>query len=133
MSYGAPDRVPYFEEGIRKDVLEAWRRQGIPPGVNPAELFPSDGREELIVDLDPQPYPEQWPTSRPELTAFRRRLDPDDPNRLPAGWSKRVRAWSDRDYVLMLRIHRGFFQTMGVQDWSRFREVICLFFWTTHQ
>jgi len=26
----------------------------------------------------------------------------------------------------MLRIHRGFFQTMGVRDWSRFREVIYL-------
>jgi hypothetical protein len=27
MRYGAPDRVPYFEEGIRDDVLRAWRRQ----------------------------------------------------------------------------------------------------------
>ncbi len=26
----------------------------------------------------------------------------------------------------MLRIHRGFFQTMGVEDWSRFREIIYL-------
>ena len=29
MRYGAPDRVPYFEEGIRDDVLRAWRRQGL--------------------------------------------------------------------------------------------------------
>ncbi len=126
MSYGMADRVPYFEEGIREDVLEAWRRQGTPPGVNPADLFPSDRREELIVDVDPRPTPEKWPTSRSDLAAFRRRLDPDDPGRLPAGWSQGVPAWAERDHVLMLRIHRGFFQTMGVRDWSRFREVIYL-------
>ncbi len=126
MSYGTPDRVPYFEEGIRKDVLKAWRRQGMPPDVNPADLFPSDRREELMVDVEPHPTPQKWPTSRSELEAFRRRLNPDDSGRLPAGWSKRVRAWSGRDYVLMLRIHRGFFQTMGVEDWSRFREIIYL-------
>jgi uroporphyrinogen decarboxylase len=126
MSYGAPDRVPYFEEGIRNDVLKAWRRQGLPPEVNPAELFPSDRREELLVDVDPRPTPKKWPTSRTELAAFSRRLDPDDHDRLPAGWAERVRAWSGRDYVVMLRLHRGFFQTMGVQDWSRFREIIYL-------
>ena len=126
MSYGVPDRVPYFEEGIRKDVLKAWRRQGMPPKVNPAELFPSDRREELLVDLDPRPTPQKCPTSRSDLAAFRRCLDPDDSGRLPAGWSKRVRAWSGRDYVLMLRIHRGFFETMGVGDWLRFQEVIYL-------
>jgi uroporphyrinogen decarboxylase len=121
-----PDRVPYFEEGIRKDVLKAWRRQGLQPGTNPAELFPSDHCEELQVDVDPRPTPDKWPASRAELTAFRRRLDPYDPDRLPAGWSGRVRAWAARDHVLMLRIHRGFFQTLGVQDWARFREVIYL-------
>jgi hypothetical protein len=126
MSYGAPDRVPYFEEGIREDVLQAWRRQGMPPEADLAEMFPADRREELIVDLEPRPYPEKWPASRAELEAFRRRLDADDHGRLPAGWSKRVRAWSGRDDVLMLRIHRGFFQTMGVRDWSRFREIIYL-------
>ena len=76
MSYGAPDRVPYFEEGIRNDVLKAWRRQGLPPEVNPAELFPSDRREEWLVDVDPRPTPKKWPTSRAELAAFSRRLDP---------------------------------------------------------
>ncbi len=28
MQFGKPDRVPYFEEGIRKDVLKAWRTTG---------------------------------------------------------------------------------------------------------
>jgi hypothetical protein len=126
MRYGAPDRVPYFEEGIREDVLRTWRRQGLSPGVNPADLFPSDRREEVLLEVDPRPPLKKWPTCRAELGALRQRLDADDRGRLPAGWKKRVRAWTDRDHVLMVRIHRGFFQTMGVQDWSRFRELIYL-------
>lgn len=126
MRYGAPDRVPYFEEGIREDVLQAWHRQGLPRDVDPAEHLPSDRREEILVDVDPRPPFEQWPTCRAELGALQQRLDADDENRLPENWSRCVRTWSDRDHVLMVRIHRGFFQTMGVQDWSRFREVIYL-------
>ena len=30
MRFGRPDRVPYFEEGIRKEVVRAWRKQGLP-------------------------------------------------------------------------------------------------------
>jgi hypothetical protein len=126
MGYGTPDRAPYFEEGIREEVLEAWRLQGMPLEANPAEMFPTDCREELMVDVDPRPTPEKWPTSRSELDALRQRLDARDQDRLPKEWSKRVRAWSARDHVLMLRIHRGFFQTMGVSDWRRFMEVIYL-------
>ena len=29
MEFRAPDRVPYFEEGIRDEVVAAWRRQGL--------------------------------------------------------------------------------------------------------
>jgi len=126
MHYGAPDRAPYFEEGIREDVLQVWYRQGLPPDMDLAELFPSDRHEEILVDVDPRPTFEKWPTCRAELAALQQRLDADDRGRLPPGWSRRVRAWAGRDHVLMVRIHRGFFQTMGVQDWSRFRNVIYL-------
>ena len=34
MHYGKPDRVPYFEEGIRKEVLKLWRKQGLPRGAD---------------------------------------------------------------------------------------------------
>jgi len=34
MRYGRPDRVPYFEEGIRTEVLETWHSQGMPPHVD---------------------------------------------------------------------------------------------------
>jgi hypothetical protein len=126
MGYGKPDRVPYFEEGIRDDVLSLWRRQGLAPDADLSEMFPSDEREELIVDLEPLPWPRKWPTSSSELEALRRRLHPDDPRRLPKNWAGCVRAWQARDHVLMLRVHRGFFLSLGVRDWSRFTEVIRL-------
>ena len=40
MGYGKPDRVPYFEEGIRKDVLRAWWTQGLARETNLEALFP---------------------------------------------------------------------------------------------
>jgi uroporphyrinogen decarboxylase len=124
MRYGTPDRVPYFEEGIRKEVVRMWRKQGLKRGSDLSLMFPSDRREEIAPDLEPHLRLTPWPTSRSELDVFRQRLDPDDPGRLPWRWGKRVRAWQNRDHVLILRVHRGFFLSMGVDGWKRFKEVI---------
>ncbi len=126
MRLGTPDRVPYFEEGLRDDTLRAWRRQGLPRGSRVSRLFQSDRREEPELDLRPLPEPDSWPTSVSELDNFSRLLDPEDPDRLPEDWAKHVRAGSDRDYVLMLRVHRGFFLSMGVRDWKRLTELMFL-------
>jgi hypothetical protein len=126
MRYGRPDRVPYFEEGIRKEVVRAWRKQGLSRGADLSRMFPTDRREEILVDLEPRPMFRRWPTSLSELEELRRRLDPDDPGRLPKKWRAQVRAWRERDYLLMLRVHRGFFLSMGVRGWDRFEEVISL-------
>ncbi len=126
MRYGTPDRVPYFEEGIREGVLEAWRAQGLPPDADLSQMFLSDRREEIRVDLDPRPEPEKWPTERAGLDDFRKRLDPDDPGRFPEGWPESVGQMRTQDNVLMLRVHRGFFQSMGVNDWERFNQMINL-------
>ena len=126
MRYGTPDRVPYFEEGIRKDVLKTWRHQGLSKDTDLFRMFPSDRREEIVPDLEPRPKFKKWPSSHAELAEMRRRLDPNARGRLPRGWTRRVRAWQNREHVLMLRIHRGFFQTMGVRDWHRFMELMDL-------
>ena len=126
MAYGTPDRTPYFEEGIRKEVIKAWRKQGLPKKADLSEMFPSDLRERMEVDLTPRPDLKHWPTTMTELDAFQQHLNPHDKNRLPKKWSKQVRAWKERDHVLMLYVHRGFFQTMGVRDWHRFKEIIYL-------
>ena len=126
LDYGRPDRVPLFEEGIRDEVLTAWRDQGLPAGAEFSSLFPSDKREELALDVEPRPALSRWPDERSLLEILRRRLDPDDPARLPADWPERVEAWKKRDHVLMLRVNWGFFQTLGVEGWSRFEEGIYL-------
>lgn len=126
MRYGQPDRVPYFEEGIREDVLRIWREQGMPADVPLSTLFQTDMQEELAPEIEPRPYPKKWPTKKSELRILRERLDPTDPARLPADWSQRVSSWRNRDHVLMIRVNHGIFQTLGINDWRRFSEVIYL-------
>ncbi|MGD1967603.1 MAG: uroporphyrinogen decarboxylase family protein [Desulfobacterales bacterium] len=124
MGYGMPDRVPYFEEGIRKDVLKAWRTQGLAKKADLAALFPSDFRERMEVDLEPRPKFISRLDKMTDLKKFKRRLDPTDKKRLPSRWSRRVRAWQSRDHVLMLYVHRGLFLTMGVGNWETFMELM---------
>jgi len=126
MGYGRPDRVPYFEEGIRKDVLKAWRTQGLAKDADLATLFPSDLRERIEVDLEPRPKLIAKLDKIADLKKFQRRLNPADKKRLPNRWSKRVRGWKSREHVLMLHVHRGFFLTMGVRNWRSFTDVMTL-------
>ena len=126
MRYGAPDRVPYLEEGLREGVLDLWRKQGLPRHKDFSQIFSFDKREEIEPDLDPRPDFSRWPTSRSDLELFRRRLDPTDPKRLPTDWASRVQAWKTRDHILTLWVHRGFFLSMGVRNWRRFTEVMLL-------
>jgi len=126
MRYEKADRVPYFEEGIRKDVIKAWRKQGLTKKAELSEMFSTDRHEEIETDLEPRPELKKWPASLNELDVLRKSLDPDDSRRLPWKWSQQVRTWRSRDHVLMLRVHRGFFLSMGVYGWDRFSEVIRL-------
>ena len=123
MRFGKPDRVPYFQEGIRPDVLTAWGRQGLRSADELSSLFPIDGRQEEEIDGYPHPRFLRWPRSVGGLNGFRRRLKPGD-NRLPSGWRKKVPAWRNRQDTLMLEVHQGFFLTMGVNDWKQFNWVI---------
>jgi hypothetical protein len=126
MRYGVPDRVPCFEEGIRREVFTAWRRQGLKRDSDLRQMFPYDRLEEIEPDLEPLPRFRKWPTSRPSLDSLRKHLDPADARRLPGNWQRKVRSWKDRDHVLMLRVHRGLFLSMGVSGWQRFDEVASL-------
>lgn len=124
MRYGNPDHVPYFEEGIRESVLKAWRQQGLPHDSKPFQNFPADQRVEIQPDVDPIPEFNKWPGSISDLDDLQRRLDPYDPKRLPEDWSDSLKVWQVSDQVTMLRVNHGFFQNMGVGDWSRFLEII---------
>ena len=124
MQFGSPDRVPYFEEGIRKEVLKVWRKQGLARGIDIKRLFPSDRLEELEPDVDPIPAIENWPSSLSQLGVLRKSLNPLDKGRVPKDLKEHVRAGKAREYTVFLRVHRGFFLSMGVRKWNRFAEVI---------
>lgn len=126
MNYGTPDRVPCFEEGIREEVIDAWRSQGLPKNKTLSQIFPYDKRREIIFDAEPHPKSEKLPTSDAELDTFRKSLDPTDPNRLSKNWKSFVETCHTGDHTLMLRVHSGLFLTMGVNTWSRFMEVMNL-------
>lgn len=121
---GRPDRIPSFDEGIRDDVLAAWQAQGLPVGADLHRVFGLARRAEIAPDFEPRPALDRRPVSRADLDEFRRRLDPHDPARLPGDWPDRVRAWSHADDILMLRVWRGFFLSMGVNGWDRFAEAV---------
>ncbi len=124
MQFGQPDHVPYFEEGIRPEVLEAWRSQGLTAQANLAAMFSTDQREEIDLDVYPHPWPKRWPSTKAELKAFARRLNPDDRSRLPDAWEQCLPGWKQHEQVLMMRIHQGFFLSMGVYGWQRFYELM---------
>lgn len=126
MQYGAPDRVPYFEEGLREDVLSSWRQQGLTRIADLHRQFPSDRRENITLNLEPIPRLKRWPTTLKDLNRFYQHFKFNERHRLPPQWRKHVKAWRHRDHVLMLYVHRGFFLSMGVQDWRRFHEVMLL-------
>ncbi len=123
---GSPDHPPLFPEGIREEVLRAWRRQGLPPCKPLGELFYYDEFEELAPDIYPRPYPRDWSQPGKVARELRRRLDPDDARRLPEDWPLRVRNWQGRQHPLFLRLHQGLFLSLGIEDWPRFREAIFL-------
>lgn len=126
MSFGNPDRVPYFEEGIRRDVLKTWRKQGLSSGKKLSDIFTTDRFEEIAPELDPIPDFDTWPTAVNELEILKNRLNPDDPHRFPRNWKKKFQLLKKNDQVLFYRVHRGLFLSLGVYKWHRFMEVISL-------
>jgi len=119
---GNPERIPYFEEGIRDDTIETWIKQGLPQDFDYKKRFPSDEREEIKLDVEPRPYFKEWPSSFKEIDLFHKNLDPHDPGRLPENWD--VNRLQNHDSVLMVRVHEGLFLSMGVEDGASFTRLM---------
>jgi len=126
MAYENPDRVPYFEEGIRDDVLQEWCNQGLDPNIKLSHLFHTDHFEEIAPELDPNP--EFWPKNSSELKKYQKHLKVEDPNRFQDNWDSIIETARQSDQVTVLRVHRGFFLTMGVYKWERFDKVLSLLY-----
>jgi len=124
IGYTPCDQPPLFEDGIRDEVLRIWRKQGLRKYEHLETMFSYDYREEIEPDLEPLPVPDYWPKTIRGLKTLSQRLDPEDPGRLPTDWSDKVKQWKTRDYPLILRVHRGYFLSMGVHGWHRFIDAI---------
>jgi uroporphyrinogen decarboxylase len=122
LHYGNPDRIPYFEEGIRPDVVAAWKEQGLSSETALWERFPTDEREEIKLDVDPHPRFQVWPSTFKELEKLQERLNPDDSSRLPDNWKPEL--LRNRDGILMVRVHEGLFLSMGVRNAKSFNRLM---------
>jgi hypothetical protein len=126
VKFEAVDRPPLFEDGIREEVIRSWYSQGLGKQDELESLFRFDHREEIETNLEPLPNLTHWPKSMNGLKKLTTRLDPYDPQRLPDGWANKLVEWKTRDYPLILRVHRGYFLSMGVHGWHRFTDAIQL-------
>lgn len=124
MNFGTPDRAPYFEEGIREEVIEEWQNQGLSVDQKFSDLFPNDSFLEIQLNLEPLPEFNKWPSSIHQLDQLRKGFNPDDPSRMPDDWQEIVEKTHNQDTVIFLRVHRGFFQSMGIHKWDRFSDVM---------
>jgi hypothetical protein len=126
MQSGQPDQPPLFDEGQREEVLETWRLQGMPEGATLSDLFAIDERDEIELDLYPSPDLEPWPTTLEALDALEDALNPDDPARFPEDCAAQVRSWENHEQAVMMRVHHGFFQSIGINDWRQFYQMMFL-------
>lgn len=119
-----PDRPPLFEDGLRDNVLKNWRSQGLGKRSKLNEMLVFDIREEFEPNLDPLPAPKRWPKTQRGLRNLSKRLNAEDAKRFPKDWARKLTEWKKRDYPLILRVHNGYFLTLGVHGWHRFSEAI---------
>lgn len=124
MRYGRPDRPPYLEEGLREEVLESWRAQGLAEGCDPYELFPTDRRERVPIDVGALPDLDGRAALELDDAELADRLSPEAPGRFPEDWAARVARWRGREHILDLCIHHGFFLAHGVHNWPAFERAV---------
>ena len=84
---GNPDRVPYHDREIRDDVVERWRKEGLPPGVSVEEHFGLEHweligpREQLRFNITPVPDFQGTLGSRADFDRLKQAYDPSTPGR----------------------------------------------------
>ena len=126
MNFGSPDRVPLFREGMRSEVIHSWKTQGLKSEKDLSRMFLYDQHDEIATDLYSRSAFPFSSGSTLDLDRLRKDLNPEDKKRLPRGWIAKARGWRERNDILMLRVHEGFFLTMGVEGWNTFSDVIKL-------
>lgn len=115
------DRPPLLDEGIREEVIERWRTEGMPVGKTHVEIFGLTPHENLEPDLR---FRARTFGRVLDLSArdYRRAFDPS-PKRLGESWADTVRRLRDREHIVGIWASRGFFQALGVGDWPTLERV----------
>jgi hypothetical protein len=122
LRFNNPDRIPLLDEGLRDEVFQVWN-------ISPRQFRKKhniDIHKFLMPVIDSLPETNKWPSNESELHIFKKYLNPDDPLRFGDDWCNDVSKCKKNDIIRILRVHRGFFLSMGVGDWQRFEDVISL-------
>ena len=127
MRGGALERVPLLEEGIRDKVIDTWRSAGgLSHSADLNKIFHFDQRKEIYTELEHELNLLELSSLSDGLEKLKRELDPGNPAYLPEGWQENLSSWKVCQEILMLRVHRGFFLTLGVEDAASFNDMIYL-------
>jgi len=116
--------MPFLDEEIRPETLERWRREGLPAGKDPTEIFQLERWERVPVKLDRMPPFEGRIRSRQDFEELKRSYQPDEPSRYPTDWESLVERWRARDYSLGITAWPGFFQPLNVSNGPTLRDVL---------
>jgi hypothetical protein len=132
LQYGTPDRFPFFDYGIREDVLECWRAEGLPPNADLRQMFglerweTAGTRAYVEIELRPIPRPTGRLRTREDWGRLREALDPHTPGRYPLNWTDIVANWRERDHPLGLVVWRGLFLPLQVGEWDTLTDLLYL-------
>ena len=88
------DRPPLFNEGIRGDVLEQWKREGYLRDKSLELMFKYDRREEISLELTTGFDLSSLAKKRNGLEIFQDFLNSKEESSMPSGWLENVKAWS---------------------------------------
>lgn len=118
----AVDRPPLLEEGVREDVIDLWRAQGMPADKTHLELFGLTPHENIGPDIR---FRARYNGRIMSLSAHEYRCAFDvSRRRFPGGWIETVRRLECRDHIVCVWASRGFFQALGANDWPTVEEVL---------
>ena len=116
------DRPPLLEEGVRDEVLELWRDQGMPAGRTHLEVFGLTPHENVGPDLTF--HPNYFGRIMSLSVQDYRRAFHISRKRFPEDWTETVRRLENRDHIVCVWAYRGFFQALGVEDWPTLKQVL---------
>ena len=116
------DRPPLLDEGVRDEVIERWRREGLPKGKTHLDIFGITPHENVGPDLR---FRKEFFGRVMQLSVreYQQAFDVSK-SRFPEDWEETVRRLENREHIACIWSSRGFFQALGVGDWATLQAVL---------